>query len=174
MPLAAVDESLKTATESLVRLGALRSGAIGGTDLAAGDANAHDFTDCYTGPLRHDWDYQHRTYCSMQHDSAALSLAVPRRWPTRRTARSSRSPPSAPTRTTRRDARAVDRRRTRSTRCKVDGSWDEYRFVLPAGSLHAGRVQAQLQRARSGRALRVDHVLLLPRTSELIAQRGPD
>lgn len=171
VPLAAVDESLKTATESLVRLGALRSGAIGGTDLAAGDANTRDFTDCVAGPLRHDWDYQHRTYCSMKHDSAALSLAVP--------PAVADAPYGAVV--------AIAAKRTDASHSaelelsigghaldaiQVDGSWDEYRFVLPPGSLHAGRVQAQLHTGDPAARFAIDHVLLLPRASELIAQRA--
>jgi HEAT repeat protein len=171
VPLAAVDESLKTATESLVRLGALRSGAIGGTDVAAGDPNARDFSDCYAGPLRHDWDYQHRTYCSMKHDRAALSLAVPRAV--------ADAPYGAVV--------AIAAKRTDANHSadlvlsvgghafdpiKVDGSWDEYRFVLPAGSLHAGHVQAQLRTGDAAARFAIDHVLLLPRTTELLATRA--
>jgi arylsulfatase A-like enzyme len=170
VPLAAIDESLKAATESLVRLGALRSGAIGGTDLVAGDANAHDFGDCVAGPLRHDWDYQHRTYCSMKHDSATLSLAVP--------PAVAEAPYGALAIIS---VKRVDASHAAELELsieghafdaiKVDGSWDEYRFVLPAGSVRAGRAQARLHATDPAARFGVDHVLLLPRSSELLAQR---
>jgi arylsulfatase A-like enzyme len=171
VPLAATDESLKTATESLVRLGALRTGAIGGADLIAGDPNARDFTDCYVGPMRHDWDYQHRTYCTMRRDAATLSLVVPR------------AVAAAPygalavialKRADSNHPAQIDLAIGSQTLdpMHVDGSWDEYRFVLPPGSLSAGRVQARLHSADPNARFAIDHVLLLPRTSELLAQRG--
>jgi hypothetical protein len=77
VPLAVEDDSLKMATESLVRLGALRRGAIGGVDMLAGEAGLHDFGHCEAGPLRHDWDYQHRTTCTTTRSNAGMTLSVP-------------------------------------------------------------------------------------------------
>jgi hypothetical protein len=56
---------------------------------------------------------------------------------------------------------------------QVDGSWDEFRFVLPAGKLRAGHVPARITSSDPNARFSVDHVLLLPRRSEVFAQRSP-
>jgi hypothetical protein len=168
--LAAEDASLKLATESLVRLGALQLGAIGGSDVARQNRLA-DFTDCYEGPLMHDWDYLHRTSCVMRASSAALELAVPEAVSQAEQgivvvlgAKRSDAAAPAPLRLTI-GGRAL-------AEVAVDGSWDELRWTLPAGSLAQGRVQARLQSDEPAR-FAIDHLLLLPRSSIVVAQRGP-
>jgi HEAT repeat protein len=172
VPLAAEDDSLKTATESLVRLGALRRGAIGGADMLEGDPGLHDFTRCEAGPLRHDWDYQHRTLCTTKRSSATLSLNVP--------AAVARAPYGALVvfAVKRADsAAAATLQLSVAGRAfdpvQVDGSWDEFRFVLPPGALQKGRVQARITSADATARFTADHLLLLPRTSEVFAQRTP-
>ena len=53
----------------------------------------------------------------------------------------------------------------------VDGSWSEERFTLPAGSLHEGRVNAQFSTAEPAARFAIDHLLLLPLNSVVVAQR---
>jgi hypothetical protein len=56
---------------------------------------------------------------------------------------------------------------------QVDGSWDEFRFVLPPGKLRAGHVPARITSSDPSARFAVDHLLLLPRSSEVFAQRTP-
>ncbi len=167
--LASEEDSLKLATESLVRLGALRAGAIGGTDLVAGDPGLRDFTGCHVGPIRHDWDYQHRTTCVTRSAAASLWLQVPRAVTAApygvRVALSIRRTDAAAAATLKLTiaGRHLDP-------VRVDGSWAEYRWTLPPGSLRAGRIQARLSGDGPRTRFAVDHLLLLPRSSELVAQ----
>ena len=72
-PLAVEDTSIKFATESLVRLGALRRGAIGGVDVAQGAPGSRDFGECQTGPLLPRLGLPAPHDCTTRRRSAALS-----------------------------------------------------------------------------------------------------
>jgi arylsulfatase A-like enzyme/HEAT repeat protein len=170
--LAATDPSLKLATESLVRLGALTTGAIGGTDVSRDDAPSQDFERCYVGPLRHDWDYQRRTSCITRSNHATLSLRVPS------AVAKARGGVVAVLSIKRVDAAGVaPLELTLGSRAldaiQVDGAWAEYRWTLPANSLQEGRLNARLTSPDAGARFAVDHLLLLPSASETLAQREP-
>jgi arylsulfatase A-like enzyme len=169
--LAAEEASLKLASESLVRLGALRALAIGGTDVAESEVGARDFGPCHAGPIRHDWDYEHRTYCQTRGAAASLSLQVPQAVTDARhgtvVALSIRRTDSA------RPARLTVVIGTRTLDpIEVDGSWAEYRFTLAPGDLQQGRIAAHLASSSPEARFAVDHLLLLPRNSELVAERA--
>lgn len=159
--LAARDPSLTLATESLVRLGALQRGAIGGVDLVDSREIRDDFSDCYAGPLRHDWDYLHRTSCVTRSREARLSLPVP---PAVAAAADGVAAVLG--------IKRVDQARAGSLvlsigdrefdAIQVDGSFAEHRFALPAAALGSGQVVAHLRAGDPETRFSVDHLLLLP------------
>lgn len=172
VPLAAEDPTLESASEALVRLGAINTGAIGGIDVGPGVPSLHDFTGCVAGPLRHDWDYLHRTYCITRTERAALSLQV------------SDAVARAPTGTQlvlgikRNDGAGPAPLRValgekEFSPVQVDGSWHEFRFSVPTATLHAGKLRASLISTDREARFAVDHLLLLPSTSEAVAQQAP-
>ena len=172
VPLAADDPTLESASEALVRLGAIGAGAIGGLDVGPGNPALHDFVGCVAGPLRHDWDYLHRTYCVTRGEHAALPLQV--------SEKVARAPTGAqlvlgikhndaaePV------ALSLSLGKQELSQVQVDGSWHEYRFNIPAGSLHAGKVRATLSSNNPKARFAVDHLLLLPSRSQTVAQQTP-
>jgi arylsulfatase A-like enzyme len=170
-PIAAEDDSLTLATESLVRLGAIASGAIGGADVSQGQAALRDFTDCYEGPPRHDWDYLHRTFCVTRSSRAELPLRVPAAVSEAEHGNVvalaiKRSDEPAP----------AQLRVTIGTRVlepvQVDGSWNELRWNLPADTLATGALQARLDSQDPAARFAVDHLLILPRTTVMLAARS--
>jgi HEAT repeat protein len=170
-PLAADDTALTLAPETLVRLGAIKLGVIGGADLAAGDPTLRDFTDCYAGPLQHDWDYLHRTYCISRNPSAELDVPVPKA--VSDTDHGAvivlglkRNDAPAPT-----DLKLSIAGRTLDPQ-PFDGAWKELRWTLPPGALHAGRTHVKLEATDAAARFAVDHLLVLPRTSVIVAQQG--
>jgi arylsulfatase A-like enzyme/HEAT repeat protein len=164
LPLVSDDPALRNTGESLVRLHALDSQSIGGLDLEPSTAAVSGFARCHRGPLRHDWDYLHRTYCTTERDHATLQLNVPRS-----VARASQgllvllsvkradSSASAP-------LDLVIGGQTLAA-VQVDGAWSEVRWNLPPNALRPGQVRAQLRLKAAGARLHVDHLLLVPRTS---------
>ncbi|MFI5306477.1 MAG: HEAT repeat domain-containing protein [Polyangiales bacterium] len=169
--LATEDETLKMATESLVRLDALQSGAIGGADIVQGDPVLHDFENCHVGPPRHDWDYDHRTYCTTRGAVATLDLQVPQAvseapFGAIAALAIKRADTTRPVTLT----LSIDGKRIDAV--AVDGRWAEYRFMLRPRSLPRGRVEARLESDDPSARVTLDHLLLLPRTSEWIAERA--
>jgi hypothetical protein len=159
-PLAASDASLSTATESLVRLGAIRRGAIGGADLVRGDPSLRGFGPCTAGDPHHDWDYLHRTYCTTTSPHASLRIELPP---------SVAEQPSVVVVSARRaDKPAATRASMRIGEhalpaFAIDGSWTETRFELPAAELNAGRPSVELELTDLDAKVDLDHVLILPR-----------
>jgi HEAT repeats len=168
--LAAEEPSLGFATETLVRLGAIASGAIGGTDFELGAPGLRDFGSCYAGPVLHDWDYQRRTHCTTRRATAALALKVPKA-----VAEAEHGVVVAVAIKRSDAARPADLQLTLGDHAlpkfAVDGSWSEERFTLPPGSLAEGRVQARLASADPTARFAIDHILLLPLNSVVLAQR---
>jgi arylsulfatase A-like enzyme/HEAT repeat protein len=76
LPVLAREPALKNSGESLVRLGAIDRGRLGGTDLAPALAGRAGLYGCQAGPLLHDWDYLERTSCKAR-GTARLQLAPP-------------------------------------------------------------------------------------------------
>jgi arylsulfatase A-like enzyme len=170
-PLAAEDHSLTLATESLVRLGAIASGAIGGADVSHGQPALGEFTDCHEGPPRHDWDYLHRTFCVTRGSRAELPLRVP-------AAVSEAELGSVVALAVKRsdDPAPTQLRVTLGTRVlepvQIDGSWNELRWNLPADTLATGSLQARLESEDPAARFAVDHLLILPRTTVMFAARS--
>lgn len=72
------EPGLKNTAESLVRLGALKSGQLGGVDLNKKTKPATGLAHCQEGPFFHDWDYLARTHCTSTGPKVELPLALPR------------------------------------------------------------------------------------------------
>jgi hypothetical protein len=154
----------------LVRLHALERQWIGGADLGPSAKSAGGFAQCERGPLRHDWDFLHRTTCTNEHARSAFRLSVPHavadahdgNWvviSVRRTDATS----SAPI-----ELHIGDRI---NLPLEVDGGWIEARFPLPKGALNAGQIRAEL-RVPAGVRVQLDHVLLVPRVAGLPEAHG--
>lgn len=163
LPLISDDPGLHNTGEALVRLQALESRSIGGSDLGPDTAGMSGFTACERGPLRHDWDFQHRTTCTSDHPRSSLRLNVPRavaeahegNWlliSARRADNSANTPVEL----------LVAERLTFPL--QLDGAWEEVRLPLAKGALSAGHVRAEL-RTQPGVRIQLDHVLLIPRTT---------
>jgi arylsulfatase A-like enzyme/HEAT repeat protein len=164
LPLVSDDPALRNTAESLVRLHALENQRIGGVDvessLAAGSGVGH----CHRGPVRHDWDYLHRTYCTSDGDRASLVLNVPRA-----VARANEGVVVLLS------AKRADASSTVGLEVsigdqtlptiQIDSAWSEYRWNLPANALKQGRVRAQLQLQSAAARIQIDHLLLVPRTA---------
>jgi arylsulfatase A-like enzyme len=168
--LAVRDPTIKQAAESLVRLDAIKRGKIGGIDAVRGELSATDFGDCREGALLHDWNFEHRTHCTTRKDSVALGLRAP-------TAVFAAPSGNVLVLTLRRtDAAAsadvkVQIGATTLPHVRVDESWREHRWSLPEGALPRGHVQLRLSSSVPGARFALDHALLLPVPSELLAQR---
>jgi hypothetical protein len=164
------DPTIELASESLVRLGALERGVIGGLDMTARSTNPADLGDCHEGPLLHDWNYEHRTTCTTRKDSVTLSLNVPL------AVSASEVGPLVLVSARRTDGRApaeltVHIAGTEPRRLSVDGTWSAHRFQLEAGSLPKGRVSAELL-GSVGARFALDHVLIVPGAAPTLASVG--
>jgi arylsulfatase A-like enzyme/HEAT repeat protein len=171
-PLAAEDASLKLATESLVRLSAIARGAIGGADVTQQDGLSWGLGDCYEGPLVHDWDYLHRTFCLTRASAVNIPLQVPRtvsdaEFGAVAVLSAKRTDQPGPAELT----LEIDGRKLAPL--KVDGGWSELRWTLPEGSLRTGRAQARIEALDPDARFAIDHLLLLPRSSLIVAQHSP-
>ncbi len=149
------EPALKNTSESLVRLGAIAKGAIGGMDI--GPKSKPGFTACHEGPLFPDWDYLQRTYCTAERARVQLSLPLPRRdWTF--------------------GAQLVVRARASEPRtCTVDGQpmqldaeFREHRFDLTPGQLKNTALPFVLACPDDTR-ITLDHVLAIPRTQATAA-----
>jgi len=161
LPLAAADPTLKHASESLIRLGALETGAIGGSDMLAANT-MEGFHRCTAFSEQHDWDYLHRTVCETSRTRAALDLHVP--------ASMVKSGRGATLvlglrRADSQDPGAVgielgDHRVATAT---ADAAWAEHRWPVEAHDIVAGHVRATLTATPATARFVIDHALLLPR-----------
>jgi arylsulfatase A-like enzyme len=161
LPLISEDPALRNTGESLVRLHALDRKRIGGADL---DAASGGFTHCHSGPLRHDWDFLHRTYCTTEREHVALRLNVPNSVATASMGTvvllsAKRADSSAAV------SLEVSIGQQVLAPVQVDGAWAEYRWTLEPGALHKGPLRAELHVKDPAARVQVDHLLLIPRTS---------
>jgi arylsulfatase A-like enzyme len=159
-PLAATDASLSTATESLVRLGAIRRGVIGGVDLVRGDPSLRGFGACEAGDPWHDWDYLHRTYCTTTAAHAALRIELSQQvveQPSVVVISARRSDKSAPVQV------HLTIGKHALPAFTIDGSWTEARVELPGNTLSAGRSNIALEIEVPDARIDLDHVLVLPK-----------
>jgi HEAT repeat protein len=169
--VAANEPDLENTSESLVRLGALHTGEIGGADVRPGLRGARGFGACHEGPVLHDWNYRHRTWCETQGRRVRVPLRVPR------ALRSTPDGAIAVLRVRRVDSSvAVDFTVTIADAAhdpvSIDSQWDEHRFTVPSEALATGRLAAVLEIADPSARLRLDHVLLVPRPAQVAAAPG--
>jgi hypothetical protein len=152
LDLARTEPGLRYTGESLVRLGAIESGAIGGLDFRPGITAARGIAHCVAGPLRHDWNYRERTQCATSTEQVSFPLAPsdPGRQILLFRYRRADAPQSV---------RFTLRLGDRAIELEADGEWAEQRIELDRDP---GR-QAELEIADAGASLGLDHLLLVPK-----------
>ena len=172
LPLAISEPTLENTTESLVRLGAIGTHAIGGTDVAQGQAGQHGLGQCWTAPPLHDWDFLHRTFCVTRGAQASLRLEVPA---------SVRDAAGAVAvlGVKRADGAEPAELRVRIgahelSPVRVNGAWSEYRWDVDPAMLQRGALRAEIRASVPDARFALDHFLLLPRATgaEVPAKSG--
>lgn len=171
LPLAVGDPALENCSESLVRLDAIGAQAIGGCDVRAELRDHQGLGECQAAPELHDWNYLHRTFCVTQRGPATLALRVP---PTVASApmgalavlsvRRSDGSQDVELRLSL-DGVALEPRR-------VDGNWTELRWSVPPGALGVGTARARVECPDPEVRFALDHLLLLPLSTELAVAPG--
>jgi arylsulfatase A-like enzyme len=162
LPIAAHEATLKNTGETLVRLGAIQRGDVGGTDVGPDSHGHRGLARCRAKNPLHDWDYLNRTTCVTTHRRSSLRLRIPRevaQAPEGLVALLSVRRVDAPTAT----ALSVQLGRKSLQSLTVDGAWSELRVPLPEGAVRAGRMRAILTARDPGARFAVDHLLILPR-----------
>jgi arylsulfatase A-like enzyme len=162
MPLATDDPALSQAGEALVRLRALESQRIGGADLQRRGQTLDGFGRCTAGPLRHDWDFLHRTVCFTAAPQASFRVHLPKD-----------VVEAANGSVLLFSLRRVDAVQAAElelsiggkalSRVSVAGGWSETRWSLPAGSLPSGDQRAVIRSLDPAARFEVDHLLVVPR-----------
>ncbi len=164
VPRLSDEPGLRNSGESLVRLHAIDRHRIGGTDVTRAYAGVAGFGTCFAGPIRHDWDYLHRTTCTTRSPQVSLRLSVPTRV-------SDAAYGCVAVLSIKRIDSALPAELRVSIGGKslapvrVHGAWAEYRWSLEPGTLARGSVQAELHSASPEALFEVDHLLLVPRTA---------
>jgi arylsulfatase A-like enzyme len=172
LPLVSEDQALSNTSEALVRLHALERQLVGGVDLSPSTQGSIGFGHCERGPLRHDWDFLHRTSCNSERQRSTLTLHIPRR------VAEAGDGNVALISLKRIDASGSAELELRigdriTLPVRVDGAWHELRFPIAKGALSAGNVRAELRAITPGARVQLDHVLIVPRTpSGEVAARG--
>jgi hypothetical protein len=154
--------------ESLVRLGALDAGLVGGTDFVAGMQGASGITRCEAFSPNHDWDFLNRTTCEGASAGTTVRLRLPP---------ALRGPGGAVLVLSAkrvRGAEPVDVTLTLGGQAlsplRVGPQWSEQRLALDAATiarLRGTSITATLRTGAPGVALRLDHLLLVPRPTEV-------
>jgi len=170
--LAIAEPSLKNMGETLVRLGALEAGEIGGTDVAPASSGKRGFGHCIKGPLVHDWDYLRRTRCTTTGRRATLKLAIPEAM------RSGGAELVGVLAAKRQDGPGPARLRLELdgralTEGSFDASWSELRFAVDGASLRRRSASLQLVSEEPQARFTVDHLLLLPKRATAVARHDP-
>jgi arylsulfatase A-like enzyme len=180
--MAGHDAELTAAPESLVRLGALQQGLVGGADLDRAAARRNrTIADCREEPLLRDWDYHDRTACTSRANELSVRLALPP---------SVRAPAAAPEPATDGSAAqdatdvvvivrlrrvgegapfpvslTIDPARGAPALPELSGEaasgWREFRMQLPRTAFTGTTTRATV-RAPEGERVEVDHILLVP------------
>jgi hypothetical protein len=157
---ALLDEpELKHTTESLVRLGAIGRGRLGGRDIEPSVAGKGGLSECAAGPLRHDWDYLARTTCKARGEAriglplgqleADLSRGAILLVRLRRVDAADATEL----------AFTLDDRPLSSH--KVDSNWIELRIPLEPAWLRSPQPQLQLRASDADAVLMLDHALVV-------------
>jgi arylsulfatase A-like enzyme len=167
MAVLAREPGLKNSAESLVRLGALERGRLGGTDVGPALSGRGGLYGCQAGPLLHDWDYLERTSC-MARGSAQLRMSLP--------AKQGASAGAQLLVRMKRDdaAEAVEVRFAIDGRPlpprHVDGNWTEQRFELEREAIRGQRLELRISAADPAAVLVLDHALIVPHPSTSVAE----
>ncbi len=169
LPLIAQDAAVSSGTETLVRLGALQSHAVGGADVLRGDPSLRGFGKCFVGDPAHDWDYQHRTSCTTAGSDASLRVEIPKHV--------AAAPVIVLLSARRADAAhpasvRVSIGKSELARISLDGSWSEARIALPAGALAPGKHTLRIQSDPPEARIDLDHALIVPRTPPATLKRA--
>jgi arylsulfatase A-like enzyme len=155
------EPALKNTAESLVRLGALRTGQLGGVDVGKRTKGMTGLAQCREGPLFHDWDYLERTECTSTGPRVQLSLPLP-------VARRSGSHPDLLiVRARRRDAADaltcdVQVGRASLGTLRLEGEYREQRFGLEPGLLAGRAITLVVSCSEQAARFALDHALLAP------------
>jgi len=167
MGVLAKEPELKNTAESLIRLGALEGGHLGGIDASSKVKGAAGFERCEAGPLYHDWDYLQRTWCVARGSRLTFRLPTPTqhaRWTS-----------GAVLVIRMRRVDAVDPASVKATLAgrevatqQVDTNWIELRVTLDPGAVPKNG-KLELTSSPAEARLGVDHVLLVPRDDALAA-----
>ncbi len=160
------EPELKNTAESLVRLGALEQGYLGGVDASSQVKGVAGFERCEAGPLFHDWDYLQRTWCVARGSKLTFRLPLPSqhaRWS---------DGAELVIRIRRHDnADACEVRASiggkKLPTLRIDATWTEHRVAVDAHALRKS-VKLDLETTCSAEArMAVDHALLVPRSDPL-------
>jgi arylsulfatase A-like enzyme len=161
VPVLAQESALKQTGESLVRLGAIGRGKLGGTDVGPALAGRGGLYACQEGPLMHDWDYLERTACKAR-GTARLRLApAPSRGAAQLLVRLRREDATDPVQV----RFLLDGRELPAQ--QVDANWSEPRFTLAQAP--GGGAELVLECAEPSAVLVLDHALLAPPAGALAA-----
>ncbi|MBK8173377.1 MAG: sulfatase-like hydrolase/transferase [Sandaracinaceae bacterium] len=164
--ITATEPDMSSAPESLIRLGALDRGVVGGADILREAPGLAGFGRCVAGPLIHDWDYAQRTFCETNGPVATVRLAVPASVATANAA-------TFILNVRRSDAPAPATLQVRVGNLtlqpvSVDGQWTDRRWSLSAQQIAALRngVTARFVVQPPEARIWLDHALLVPQSAE--------
>ena len=170
--LADSEPDLTFTLESLVRLGALERGLIGGADFVGELAGSAGVGRCAAFSPNHDWDYLNRTTCETTAPTASVRLAVPA---------AVRGAGGAGGAVLVLSARRLDHSGpvdvvitlggTALPALRVDAQWSEQRVLVDAATLArlGATATAELRPSAPGARLRLDHLLLVPHHAAVAA-----
>ena len=156
------EPDLRMPSESLVRLGALESGEVGGVDMHPEMRGRRLFQRCEAGDANHEWNYLHRTWCETRRQRVRLRLPLPGEnsagengyWVVVR-ARRADDPGQAHLQ--------VRLGGEIAGTVPTDGEWSEHRFfVRPDSRPSRAHLDAELSLDDDDATLGIDHVLVIP------------
>jgi arylsulfatase A-like enzyme/HEAT repeat protein len=164
------EPALKNTGESLVRLGALERGYVGGVDLNAATKGASGFERCQAGPLFHDWDYVGRTFCVSRGREVQLKLPLPTahaRWNAgaELIVRVRRTDGDEPV------ALALTLSGKPLATVRAEASFTEQRVPVEPEALRHGALKLGIVAGDAAARFAIDHALLVPRADALLSSR---
>jgi HEAT repeat protein len=156
------EPALTNTAESLVRLGALTSGQLGGVDVGKKTKGTTGLAHCEEGPWFHDWEFAQRTNCTSTGARVQLTLPLPREHASRSTrleliVRAKRSDGAEPAECTAQLGGAS------LGVLPLDGEYRELRLEVAQKPVRGAALPLVLS-CPAGMLLTLDHALLLPRT----------
>jgi hypothetical protein len=162
------ESALKNTGESLVRLGALEKGYVGGIDVNATTRGTSGFEHCEAGPLFHDWDYVGRTFCVSRGREVQLKLPVPTshaRWNAgaELIVRARRTDTEEPVEL------ALTLAGKPLAKIRVEAAFTEQRVPIEPEALRHGALKLGIAASDPEVRFALDHALLVPRVDALLA-----